>query len=154
MVSLLMLMPVLAGANEPANISVNLAQDSHGLAQHSQGGTSKPPIGRIFFSPSERRARRSGAPDAAPTAPTARGASVAPSKLVASGALSSSTQGRAVWINGVAVDSADKSAWTDRNGNIWLINGSQSPRLIRPGQSIDRSGVVEDLLPPGSVTRR
>jgi hypothetical protein len=61
-----------------------------------------------------------------------------------------------VWVNGTAVaDSArDKSAWTDRNGNVWLMNGTEGTHLIKPGQSIDRNGVIEDLLPPGAVARR
>jgi hypothetical protein len=48
----------------------------------------------------------------------------------------------------------DKSAWTDRNGNVWLMNGTEGTHLIKPGQSIDRNGVIEDLLPPGAVARR
>ena len=77
-------------------------------------------------------------------------------RRIVNGALSSGTQGRAVWVNGAAVeDSArDKSAWTDRNGNVWVMNGTQGTHLVKPGQSIDRNGVIEDLLPPGSVTRR
>jgi hypothetical protein len=91
----------------------------------------------------------------APAAPGSR-RTPARNRLVVNGALSSSTQGRAVWVNGKAIENSvrDKSAWTDRNGNVWLVNGEQGIRLIRPGQSIDRSGVIEDLLPPGAVTRR
>ena len=61
-----------------------------------------------------------------------------------------------MWVNGTAVeDSArDKSAWTDRNGNVWVMNGTEGTHLIKPGQSIDRNGVIEDLLPPGAVARR
>jgi hypothetical protein len=120
--------------------------------------TAKPRIGRIFFSPAERRNRHDGGLAATPAAPTsgARGSgSIAPRKhQVVNGALSSSSRGRAVWVDGVAIDNSDrdKSAWTDRNGNVWLMNGSQGTRLIRPGQSIDRNGVIEDLLPPGAVT--
>ena len=77
-------------------------------------------------------------------------------RRIVNGALRSSTQGRAVWVNGTAVeDSArDKSAWTDRNGNVWLMNGTEGTHLVRPGQSIDRNGVIEDLLPSGAVARR
>jgi hypothetical protein len=123
----------------------------------------KPRIGRIFFSPAERRSRHSsGALTAtsveAPATPAAPTSNRSPGRdrLVVNGALSSSTQGRAVWVNGRAVENSerDKSAWTDRNGNVWLVNGDHGVRLIRPGQSIDRSGVIEDLLPPGAVTRR
>jgi hypothetical protein len=123
----------------------------------------KPRIGRIFFSPAERRSRHSGGAPVAtsasmPEVPAAPSSSRIPARqrLVVNGALSSSTQGRAVWVNGRAVENSaeDKSAWTDRNGNVWLVNGDQGIRLLRPGQSIDRSGVIEDLLPPGAVTRR
>jgi hypothetical protein len=122
--------------------------------------TSKPQIGRIFFSPAERRARRSGGALAAPgtheaqATPIGNGSGLG-KRLVVNGSLSSSTQGRAVWVNGRAVENSarDKSAWTDRNGNVWLINGDQGIRLLRPGQSIDRSGAIEDLLPPGAVSR-
>jgi hypothetical protein len=120
----------------------------------------RPRIGRIFFTPAERRSRHSGGEPvsmsaATPPAPSSR-RTPARERLVVNGAVSSSTRGRAVWVNGSAVeDSAhDKSAWTDRNGNVWLVNGDQGIRLVRPGQSIDRSGVIEDLLPPGAVTRR
>jgi hypothetical protein len=93
---------------------------------------------------------------ATPTPATTNG--IAPQvRLHVNGALSSSTQGRAVWINGAAVDgnsAGSKSAWTDRNGNIWVTNGAQGTRLIRAGQSLDRSGAIKDLLPAGSVTRR
>jgi hypothetical protein len=123
----------------------------------------RPRIGRIFFTPAERRSRHSGGEPvsmsaATPDPPPAPSSSRIPARerLVVNGALSSSTRGRAVWVNGNAVeDSAhDKSAWTDRNGNVWLVNGDQGIRLLQPGQSIDRSGVIEDLLPPGAVTRR
>jgi hypothetical protein len=122
----------------------------------------KPRIGRIFFSPAER-ARRGGALAAGPVpaAPMPAAltggthAMVRPRRVV-NGALSSSTQGRAVWVNGTAVENSarDKAAWTDRNGNVWLMNGTQGTHLVKPGQSIDRNGVIEDLLPPGAVARR
>jgi hypothetical protein len=61
-----------------------------------------------------------------------------------------------VWINGATVENSamNKSVWTDRNGNVWLRDDKQGTRLIRPGESIDRNGTIEDLLRPGSVTRR
>jgi hypothetical protein len=34
------------------------------------------------------------------------------------------------------------------------MNGTQGIHLVKPGQSIDRSGVIEDLLPPGAFARR
>jgi hypothetical protein len=111
----------------------------------------KPQIGRIFFSPSERHAAR-----AAPRADSAAG-SVAPSERFSiDGAVSSSTTGRAVWINGAPIDNSavKKSAWTDRNGNVWFRYESLGTRAMRPGQTIDRSGKIKDLLPPGAVTRR
>jgi len=138
----LLLVPAMGGASEPA---VHAGQPV--------SPTAKPRIGRIFFSPAERRSRHAKGLDAAPATPTAR---IAPQeRLQVNGAVSSSTQGRAVWINGAAVENSavHKSAWTDRNGNIWLINGTQGARLLKPGQSVDRSGAVEDLLPPGSITR-
>jgi hypothetical protein len=138
----LLLMPAMGGAIEPAP-----------RAEHPVSLTAKPRIGRIFFSPMERRSRHTSGLSAAPATPTAHRIA-AQERFYVNGALSSSTQGRAVWINGAAVEnSAVNKAWTDRNGNIWLINGTQGTRLLKPGQSIDRSGAVEDLLPPGSVTR-
>jgi hypothetical protein len=124
-----------------------------------RSSNAKPRIGRIFFSPAERRSRHSGGALAEiPATPAAPSSSRDPEeeRLVVNGALSSSTQGRAVWVNGRAVENSerDKSAWTDRNGNVWLVNGEHGIRLMRPGQSIDASGVIEDLLPPGAVTRR
>jgi hypothetical protein len=121
----------------------------------------RPRIGRIFFTPAERRNRRGGDGSAATWAamhdpPPAPSLSPARERLVVNGALSSSTHGSAVWVNGSAVENsaADKSAWTDRNGNVWVVDGGHGIRLVRPGQSIDRSGVIEDLLPSGAVTRR
>jgi hypothetical protein len=117
----------------------------------------RPRIGRIFFSPAERARHRDGlAATPMPAASSGTGPAVRRERRIVNGALSSGTHGRAVWVNGTAVeDSArDKSAWTDRNGNVWLMNGAQGTHLIKPGQSIDRNGVIEDLLPPGAVARR
>jgi hypothetical protein len=143
------LFTAVAGATEPvgrAAESIDGAARPHALA-------AKPRIGRIFFSPAERRSRHDGTA----TSATPIGNRIEPrERLVVNGALSSSSQGRAVWVNGMAVENSarDKSAWTDRNGNVWLINGTEGTHLIRPGQSIDRHGVIEDLLPPGAVARR
>ena len=119
------------------------------------GPVARPRIGRIFFSPAERRSRHRDGLAATPAVPTGSGAAPRERRIV-NGALSSGTRGRAVWVDGAAVeDSArDKSAWTDRNGNVWLMNGTQGTHLVKPGQSIDRNGVIEDLLPAGSVARR
>lgn len=138
----LLLAATIAGAAEPI-----------GNATHP-GSSAKPRIGRIFFSPAERRAHHSGGL-AAQAAPISNG--IAPrGRVIVNGALSSGTQARAVWVNGAAVENsaAGKSAWTDRNGNVWVIDGTHGTRLLKPGQSIDRLGVIEDLLPPRAVTRR
>jgi hypothetical protein len=77
--------------------------------------------------------------------------------LEINGAISSSAQGRAVWVNGTAIENSAKfkSAWTDRAGSVWLRDDRRAPRLVRPGQAIDpASGAIEDLLPAGSVARR
>jgi hypothetical protein len=137
----------VGGATEPAM-----------PAPHAVSLTAKPRIGRIFFSPAERRSRRAvelGATALAPPDATPESRKTSSERLVVNGALSSPTRARAVWINGAAVDdsSANKTAWTDRNGNVWLNTGAQGTRLVRPGQSIDRGGAIEDLLPAGSVTR-
>jgi hypothetical protein len=139
--------PAVGGATEPAM-----------PAPHAVSLTVKPRIGRIFFSPAERRSRRAvelsatalATPDATPES-----RKTSSERWVVNGALSSPARARAVWINGAAVDdsSANKTAWTDRNGNVWLNTGAQGTRLVRPGQSIDRGGAIEDLLPAGSVTR-
>jgi hypothetical protein len=136
----LLFMPAVGGAAEP----VSGARSSHALV-------SRPQIGRIFFSPAERRARRGGESKAAPLAN-----GVAPSeRFLVDGAVSSSSRGRAVWINGVPIENsaAKKSAWTDRDGNVWFSYESLGKRLMRPGQTIDRSGKIEDLLPAGAVIR-
>lgn len=139
--------PAVGGATEPAM-----------PAPHAVSLTAKPRIGRIFFSPAERRSRRAvelnatalGTSDATPES-----RKTSSERLVVNGALSSPTRARAVWINGAAVDdsSTNKTAWTDRNGNVWVNTGAQGTRLVRPGQSIDRGGAIKDLLPAGSVTR-
>jgi hypothetical protein len=143
------LLTAVAGATEP----VSGATESNDGAARPHALPAKPRIGRIFFSPAERRSRHDGTA----TSATPIGNRIEPrERLVVNGALSSSSQGRAVWVNGMAVENSarDKSAWTDRNGNVWLINGTEGTHLIRPGQSIDRHGVIEDLLPPGAVARR
>jgi hypothetical protein len=151
----LSLAAAVAGATEPVGTElVSRATESiDGARPHALAA--RPRIGRIFFSPAERRGHhRDGL---ATTPATSIGSGPAPrERRIVNGALSSGTQGRAVWVNGAAVeDSArDKSAWTDRNGNVWLMNGTEGTHLIKPGQSIDRNGVIEDLLPPGAVARR
>jgi hypothetical protein len=136
----MLFMPAAGSAAEPPDG----ARSAHALAP-------RPQIGRIFFSPAERRARRGGESRTTPLAN-----SVAPSeRFLVDGAVSSSSKGRAVWINGVPIENsaAKKSAWTDRDGNIWFSYESLGTRLMRPGQTIDRSGKIEDLLPAGAVTR-
>ncbi len=159
----LLLTAAVAGAAEPAGTvpvstePVSRATESIDGADRPQALTARPRIGRIFFSPAERRSQHRGGLASGPTpaAPIGSGRALRDRRVV-NGALSSSSQGRAVWVNGTAVeDSArDKSAWTDRNGNVWLMNGTQGTHLVKPGQSIDRNGVIEDLLPPGAVARR
>ena len=100
------------------------------------------PIGRIFFAPAERR-HRGG--EGAPTVPHAAeassgGARALGERRVVNGVLSSSRRQRAVWVDG--------------NVNVRLLNADREIRLLRPGQSIDRFGVIKDLVPAGAVTRR
>jgi hypothetical protein len=137
---LLLFLAAVGHAAEP----VAGARTAHAMA-------SKPPIGRIFFSPAERRAARG-----APRADSATGSVASSERFSIDGAVSSNTTGRAVWINGVPIDNSavKKSAWTDRNGNVWFRYESLGTRAMRPGQTIDRSGKIKDLLPPGAVTRR
>jgi hypothetical protein len=144
---LLLLSPALCGAAPPVDASLPNA------APLNTAPRSKIRIGRIFFSPAERRHRYA---DKAPPAdaPSARNARA--ERLEINGAISSSTQGRAVWVNGTAIENSAKfkSAWTDRAGSVWLRDDQRAPRLVRPGQAIDpASGAVEDLLPPKSVAR-
>jgi hypothetical protein len=144
-----LLAATVADATEP----VSRAAESIDATARPAGST-MPRIGRIFYSPAERRSRhRAGlAATSTPAAPIA-----APrERRVVNGALRSSTQEGAVWVDGAAVENSarDRSAWTDRNGNVWLMNGTQGTHLVKPGQSIDRNGVIEDLLPPGAVARR
>jgi hypothetical protein len=139
----LWLLPSAGGATEPV---VSVADPASLSA--------KPRIGRIFFSPAQRRSHRTSGLDTTPrSSPNSRTASSG--RQVVNGALSSNSEGRAVWINGATVEnsSAHKVAWTDRSGRVWLNQGGQGTRLIKPGQSIDRSGAITDLLPAGSVTR-
>jgi hypothetical protein len=151
----LLLSATVADATEPVGTEPvgRAAESISGARPHAL--TANPRIGRIFFSPAERRDRHRDGLAATPTTPIGAGPALRERRVV-NGALSSGTHGRAVWVNGTAVeDSArDKSAWTDRNGNVWLMNGTEGTHLIKPGQSIDRNGVIEDLLPPGAVARR
>ena len=152
----LLLTATVAGATEPVggDLVSRATESIDGARPHALAA--RPRIGRIFFSPAERARHRDGLA-ATPMSAAASGSGPAPrERRIVNGALSSGTQGRAVWVNGTAVeDSArDKAAWTDRNGNVWLMNGTEGTHLIKPGQSIDRNGVIEDLLPPGSVARR
>jgi hypothetical protein len=112
-------------------------------------------IGRIFFSPAERRSRRNGGLDAARAAPAPAAADPS-GRMLVNGAVRSSDHARVVWVNGVAIDGsvAGASAWTDRNGNIWLRMASGRPVLMRAGQALERGGTVDDLLPAGSVAPR
>jgi hypothetical protein len=124
----------------------------HGVQAAVPAG--KPRIGRIFFSPSERRHRSDQAPIA--EAPRATD-SARVERLAVNGAVSSSTKGRAVWVNGVPIENSAslKSAWTDSSGRVWLRDDRHIPRRVQPGQAIDpASGKIEDLLPVGSVAGR
>lgn len=155
---LLMLLPAASGAAPPDTVKVDapIAAVSFDGAQRAHTPPGKTQIGRIFFSPAERRRRyadrvRPGA-DLPGADRSARGG-----RLQIDGAVSSSTQGRAVWVNGTAIENTAKlkSAWTDRGGRIWLRDDRQIPRLVRPGQALDpASGAIDDLLPSGSVARR
>jgi hypothetical protein len=152
----LWLIATVADATEPVDTeTVGRAADSIDDSARPHALADRPRIGRIFFSPAERRGRHRDAVAATPTTPIGTGPAPHERRVV-NGALSSGAHGRVVWVNGTAVeDSArDKSAWTDRNGNVWLTNGTEGTHLIKPGQSIDRNGVIEDLLPPGAVARR
>jgi hypothetical protein len=141
----------LVGGTPPPS---RAAESISGARPHALAA--RPRIGRIFFSPAERARHRDGLAATPMSAASSGNGPPRGERRIVNGALSSGTQGRAVWVNGTAVeDSArDKSAWTDRNGNVWLMNGAQGTHLIKPGQSIDRNGVIEDLLPPGAVARR
>jgi hypothetical protein len=155
----LLLIATVAAATEPVSTEpVGRAAESIDDAARPRTLAASPRIGRVFFSPAERRSHhRDGlAATGVPAASIGSGSTVPRQRRVVNGALSSNTQGRAVWVNGAAVENSarDKSAWTDRNGNVWLMNGAQGTHLIKPGQSIDRNGVIEDLLPPGAVARR
>jgi hypothetical protein len=147
----LLLTATLADATEPAS---RAAESIDGAPPHALAA--RPRIGRIFFSPAERRSHHRDGLAATAATSSGGGPAVRRERRIVNGALSSSTQGRAVWVNGSTVENTarDRSAWTDRNGNVWLMNGTEGTHLIKPGQSIDRNGVIEDLLPPGSVARR
>ena len=147
----------LTAAAATATETVGGAAESIDDAARLPAVAAKPRIGRIFFSPAERARRGGGlAAGPGPAALTGGTHAVVRQRRVVNGALSSGTEGRVVWVNGTAVENSvrDKSAWTDRNGNVWLMNGTQGTHLVKPGQSIDRNGVIEDLLPPGAVARR
>lgn len=147
---LVVLSPAVCGAAPPADASSpNAAQPG------TLPGSGKVRIGRIFFSPAERRHRYADKTPATDVPGTARAARA--NRLEINGAISSSAQGRAVWVNGTAIENSAKfkSAWTDRAGSVWLRDDQRAPRLVRPGQAIDpASGAIEDLLPAGSVARR
>jgi hypothetical protein len=147
---LVVLSPALCGAAPPADVSSPNASPPSTVPV-----SGKVRIGRIFFSPAERRHRYADKTPATDAPDTARAARA--ERLEINGAISSSTQGRAVWVNGTAIENSAKfkSAWTDRAGSVWLRDDRRTPRRVRPGQAIDpASGAIEDLLPAGSVARR
>jgi hypothetical protein len=157
---LVALAPALSGAAAPLNVPALDAAPLHASlldgapSPHASSGKTR--IGRIFFSPAERRHRYA---EKARPATDAPGANDTPrrARLMINGAVSSSTQPRAVWVNGTAIENSAtaKSAWTLRDGSVWLRDGQLIPHLVRPGQAINpASGAIEDLLPAGSVTRR
>jgi hypothetical protein len=154
---LLMLSPTLSRAAPPADVPLPSAaalKPREDGAPHAQARSGKAPLGRIFFSPAERRHRSDQTPatDAPSTARAAHS-----ERLEINGAVSSNKQGRAVWVNGAVIENSAKfkSAWTDRASGVWLRDARGAPRLMRPGQAIDpASGAIEDLLPAGSVSRR
>jgi hypothetical protein len=154
------LVPAFCGAAPPLDVAVLDATAPHvqwpDAAQRPHASSGKTRIGRIFFSPAERRrrqaARQHPATDALSVDDTPRRG-----RLVIDGAVSSSTQGRAVWVNGTAIENSakPKAAWTDSAGTVWLRDDRLIPRVVRPGQAIDpASGAIDDLLPAGSVTQR
>jgi hypothetical protein len=156
----LLLSTTVADATEPVHTEPIRTEPVSGITEsidstaRPHASAVRPRIGRIFFSPAERRSRHRDGLAATPAVPSGSGAAPRERRIV-NGALSSGTHGRAVWVNGAAVEDSvrEKSAWTDRNGNVWVMNGTQGTHLVKPGQSIDRNGVIEDLLPPGSVAR-
>ena len=165
---LLVLSPTLSGAAPPVDVSPPDASQSNrspretlpndafstDVARRTPASSGKIRIGRIFFSPAERRHRSDQTPatDAPSTARAAHS-----ERLEINGAVSSNKQGRAVWVNGAVIENSAKfkSAWTDRASGVWLRDARGAPRQMRPGQAIDpASGAIEDLLPAGSVSRR
>jgi hypothetical protein len=146
---LVVLSPALCGAAPPVDAYLPNASP-RGIVPR----IGKIRIGRIFFSPAERRHRYA---DKTPAADALSARTARAERLEVNGAISSSTQGRAVWVNGTAIENSAKfkSAWTDRAGSVWLRDDRRALRLVRPGQAIDpASGAVEDLLPAGSAARR
>jgi hypothetical protein len=148
----LLLLPSLGGATPPVDAATADAPASDGVRRgHIKSGHVH--IGRIFFSPAQRRQRYA---DKTPAANLSANSAPRDGRLQINGAVSSSTQGRAVWVNGSAIENSAqlKSAWTDRGGSVWLRDDRHLPRLVRPGQAMDpTSGAIEDLLPPKSVAR-
>jgi hypothetical protein len=136
---ILALVPVSSGAQPPTD--------------RARTAVARPQIGRIFFSPSQRRRRdedkNGSATEASNTAAAARS-----ERLVVNGAVSSSARGRAVWVNGAPIENSAQpsSAWADRSGNVFLRDEQRVTRRVQPGQTVDAlTGTVEDLLPSGSV---
>jgi hypothetical protein len=122
----LLLVPALSRASEPV---------MH--VPRGEKSAERPRIGRIFSAPNSRPGARTDGSQASPAALPAPGA--ARQRTYVNGTLSIGSRPRAVWINGVPVDAAS------------VRQGTHS---VRPGQSIGRDGGIEDLLPPGSLTRR
>jgi len=150
---LLLLSPSLSGAAPPPDASTADAPGTDSARRtHIRNGSVH--IGRIFFSPAQRRQRYA---EKTPAAEPGSNHTPRGGRLEINGAVSSSTQGRAVWVNGTAIENSAKikSAWTDSEGRVWLRDDRHPPRRVRPGQALDpTSGAIEDLLPAGSVARR
>jgi hypothetical protein len=136
---ILALVPVGSGAQPPTD--------------GARASAGKPQIGRIFFSPTQRR-HRDEDKNGAPAEASNLAAAPVSTRLVVNGAVSSSARGRAVWVNGAPIDNSARtpSAWADRSGNVWLRDERRVTRRVQPGQTVDAvTGSVEDLLPSGSV---
>src|SRR5260221_256236 len=95
----LLLSTTVAHATEPVSTEpVSVTTESIDGAASPHVSAARPRIGKIFFSPAERRSRHRDALAATPAVPAGSGAAPRERRIV-NGALSSGTQGRAVWVN-------------------------------------------------------
>lgn len=124
---------------------------------------SRIPLGRVFFTPSERLSLESGQPlneqEGEDNGTDGNPVTVSPRSLVLDGYLLRNGRLEAVWVNGLVP--ADNSDFTvtraAKSGGVTLLDAQKKPLAegLKPGQkaNIDKREVL-DPLPQGAIIKR